>query len=63
MPTVLALGARPEGPQSPEPDEEIGVALLPIPSLLRGLREGAVQPSTRVASILLALAAAGRVSF
>jgi 8-oxo-dGTP pyrophosphatase MutT (NUDIX family) len=60
--TVLALGAHLAGAQSLDPGEEITAELVPIPLLLRGLREGAVQQSTHVASALLALAAAGRVA-
>jgi 8-oxo-dGTP pyrophosphatase MutT (NUDIX family) len=60
--TVLALDARPAGAQSLDPGEEITVELVPVPALLRGLREGAVQQSSHVASALLALAAAGRVA-
>jgi 8-oxo-dGTP pyrophosphatase MutT (NUDIX family) len=58
----LALGAHLAGAQSLDPGEEITAELVPIPLLLRGLREGAVQQSTHVASALLALAAAGRVA-
>jgi 8-oxo-dGTP pyrophosphatase MutT (NUDIX family) len=60
--TVLALGAAPAGAPSPDPGEEIAVTLMPIPALLAGLRGGAVQQSMHVASILLALAASGRIS-
>ena len=61
--TVLALGAAPEGAQSFDNGEEIAVELIPVPEVLRLLREGEVQQSTHVASLLLALAAAGRVTF
>lgn len=61
--TVLALGARPDGPQSFDNGEEIAVELVPVADALRLVREGGVQQSTHVASLLLALAAAGRVSF
>ena len=61
--TVLALGAAPEGAQSFDNGEEIAVELIPVPEVLRVIREGEVQQSTHVASLLLALAAAGRVTF
>ncbi|MBW6396592.1 NUDIX hydrolase [Roseomonas sp. HJA6] len=61
--TVLALGARPDGVQSFDNGEEIAVELIPVPEVLRIIREGAVQQSTHVASLLLALAAAGRIAF
>lgn len=61
--TVLALGAAPVGLQSFDNGEEIAVELIPVAEVLRVLREGEVQQSTHVASILLALAAAGRVTF
>jgi hypothetical protein len=34
-----------------------------VPEVLRAIREGGVQQSTHVASLLLALAAAGRIGF
>lgn len=61
--TVLALGAAPVGVQSFDNGEEIAVELIPVPELLRVIREGEVQQSTHVASLLLALAAAGRIAF
>jgi 8-oxo-dGTP pyrophosphatase MutT (NUDIX family) len=61
--TVLALGARPDGAQSFDNGEEIAVELIPVPDVLRLIREGEVQQSTHVASLLLALAAAGRIAF
>lgn len=61
--TVLALGARPDGAQSFDNGEEIAVELIPVADVLRLIREGEVQQSTHVASLLLALAAAGRVTF
>jgi 8-oxo-dGTP pyrophosphatase MutT (NUDIX family) len=61
--TVLALGAAPVGVQSFDNGEEIAVELIPVPEVLRIIREGAVQQSTHVASLLLALAAAGRIAF
>ncbi len=61
--TVLALGAYADGAQNFDNGEEIAVELIPVPEVLRVIREGAVQQSTHVASLLLALAAAGRVSF
>jgi len=59
--TVLALGAYADGVQSFDNGEEIAVELIPVAEVLRIIREGAVQQSTHVASILLALAAAGRI--
>lgn len=61
--TVLALGARPDGAQAFDNGEEIAVELIPVPDVLRVIREGEVQQSTHVASLLLALAAAGRIAF
>ncbi len=61
--TVLALGAAPVGVQSFDNGEEIAVELLPLPEVLRLIQEGEVQQSTHVASLLLALAAAGRIGF
>ena len=61
--TVLALGAHPDGVQSFDNGEEIAVELIPVADVLRLVREGEVQQSTHVASLLLALAAAGRVVF
>lgn len=61
--TVLALGAAPVGVQSFDNGEEIAVELIPVPEVLRVVREGEVQQSTHVASLLLALAAAGRIAF
>jgi 8-oxo-dGTP pyrophosphatase MutT (NUDIX family) len=61
--TVLALGAAPAGAQSFDNGEEIAVELIPVPEVLRVIREGGVQQSTHVASLLLALAAAGRIAF
>ncbi len=61
--TVLALGAQPNGVQSFDNGEEIAVELIPVDDLLRLIQEGGVQQSTHVASLLLALAAAGRVTF
>jgi 8-oxo-dGTP pyrophosphatase MutT (NUDIX family) len=61
--TVLALGASPDGKPSFDNGEEIAVELIPVADMLRLIREGAVQQSTHVASMLLALAAAGRVAF
>lgn len=61
--TVLALGARPDGAQSFDNGEEIAVELIPVPDVLRLIREGEVQQSTHVASLLLALVAAGRIAF
>jgi 8-oxo-dGTP pyrophosphatase MutT (NUDIX family) len=61
--TVLALGAAPEGAPSFDNGEEIAVELIPVPEVLRVIRQGEVQQSTHVASLLLALAAAGRVAF
>jgi len=61
--TVLALGAAPAGAQSFDNGEEIAVELIPVPEVLRVIREGEVQQSTHVASLLLALAAAGRIAF
>ena len=61
--TVLALGAYPDGVQSFDNGEEIAVELIPVADVLRLIREGEVQQSTHVASMLLALAAAGRVTF
>jgi 8-oxo-dGTP pyrophosphatase MutT (NUDIX family) len=61
--TVLALGARPEGAPCFDNGEEIAVELLPVAEVLRLVREGGVQQSTHVASLLLALAAAGRIGF
>jgi 8-oxo-dGTP pyrophosphatase MutT (NUDIX family) len=61
--TVLALGAAPGGAQSFDNGEEIAVDLIPVAEVLRMIREGAVQQSTHVASLLLALASAGRIAF
>jgi 8-oxo-dGTP pyrophosphatase MutT (NUDIX family) len=61
--TILALGAAPEGAQSFDNGEEIAVEVIPVADVLRLIREGEVQQSTHVASLLLALAAAGRVTF
>jgi 8-oxo-dGTP pyrophosphatase MutT (NUDIX family) len=61
--TVLALGAASVGVQSFDNGEEIAVELLPVADVLRLIRDGEVQQSTHVASLLLALAAAGRVTF
>ena len=61
--TVLAIGASPDGAPSFDNGEEIAVELLPVEAMLRLVREGEVQQSTHVASLLLALHAAGRVSF
>jgi len=61
--TVLALGAAPAGAQSFDNGEEIAVELIPVPEVLRVIRQGEVQQSTHVASLLLALAAAGRIAF
>lgn len=61
--TVLALGAVPVGVQAFDNGEEIAVDLVPVAEVLRLVREGAVQHAPHVASLLLALAAAGRVSF
>jgi 8-oxo-dGTP pyrophosphatase MutT (NUDIX family) len=61
--TVLALGASPVGVQSFDNGEEIAVELIPVPEVLRIIREGEVQQSTHVASMLLALASAGRIAF
>ena len=60
---VLALGAAPAGAQSFDNVEEIAVELIPVAEVLRLIREGEVQQSTHVASLLLALAAAGRIAF
>jgi len=60
--TLLALGARPDGAQAFDNGEEIAVELIPLPDVLRLIREGEVQQSTHVASLLLALAAAGRIA-
>jgi 8-oxo-dGTP pyrophosphatase MutT (NUDIX family) len=61
--TVLAVGAAPAGAQSFDNGEEIAVELIPVPEVLRVIREGGVQQSTHVASLLLALSAAGRIGF
>jgi 8-oxo-dGTP pyrophosphatase MutT (NUDIX family) len=61
--TVLALGAAPEGAQAFDNGEEIAVELFPVAEVLRLVRAGEVQQSTHVASLLLALAMAGRVRF
>jgi len=61
--TVLAVGAHPDGVQSFDNGEEIAVELIPVADVLRLVRDGEVQQSTHVASLLLALAAAGRVVF
>lgn len=61
--TVLALGAAPVGVQSFDNGEEIAVELIPVPEVLRVIRDGEVQQSTHVASLLLALHAAGRIAF
>lgn len=61
--TVLALGAAPEGPPSFDNGEEIAVELLPVVEALRLVRAGEVQQSTHVASLLLALATGGCITF
>jgi 8-oxo-dGTP pyrophosphatase MutT (NUDIX family) len=61
--TVLALGAAPAGAQAFDNGEEIAVELIPVEQVLRVIREGGVQQSTHVASLLLALQAAGRIAF
>ena len=61
--TVLALGAYADGAQNFDNGEEIAVELVPVAELLRSIREGAVQQSTHVASLLLALNMAGRIAF
>jgi 8-oxo-dGTP pyrophosphatase MutT (NUDIX family) len=61
--TVLALGAHPDGAQSFDNGEEIAVERIPVAKVLRLIRDGEVQQSTHVASLLMALAAAGRVTF
>lgn len=60
--TVLALGAAWRQPPAPEPGEDMTTELLPVAELLRGLPAGGMQQSTQVASLLLALAAAGRLA-
>lgn len=61
--TVLALGAALAGAQAFDNGEEIAVELIPVPKVLQLIRQGEVQQSTHVASLLLALAAAGRIAF
>lgn len=63
MHTVLALGARAESIQALDHGEEIEVELLPVDTALRLVRDGGVQQAMHVASLLLALNAAGRIRF
>ncbi len=63
MHTVLAVGARRESLQSLDHGEEIEVELVPVETVLRLVREGGVQQAMHVASLLLALQAAGRIRF
>ncbi len=60
---LLALGAERVAEQRPDPTEEIGVELHPVPALLEGLGRGAVANASHVGGILLGLRAAGRIGF
>jgi 8-oxo-dGTP pyrophosphatase MutT (NUDIX family) len=60
--TYLALGARLTGAQNTDPGEDIGVELMPVSAVIAGLPSGLFQQSMHVASVVLALVAAGRIS-
>jgi len=61
--TVLALGAYAEGAQSLDAGEEIAVELLPLAEIPRLISAGAFVQAAHVASLMLALQAAGRMRF
>lgn len=61
--TVLALGARRVGEPALEPGEDITVELHPWRSVVARLQDGALPQSMHVAGLLLALRAAGKLSF
>ncbi|MBL6455706.1 NUDIX hydrolase [Belnapia sp. T6] len=60
---VLAEGAIPGGAQALDHGEEIAVEELPIATVLAGLAEGVIGNANHVGILLLALRAAGRLSF
>lgn len=59
--TVLALDAAATHPTAHEAGEDITVELWPLARVLAGLGEGLIAQSMHTASVLLALAAAGRI--
>lgn len=61
--TVLALGAAATHPTAHEAGEDITVELWPLARVLAGLGDGVIAQSMHVASLLLALRAAGRLDF
>jgi len=61
--TVLALGAYADGAQSLDAGEEIAVELLPLAEIPALIASGAFVQSSHVASLMLALHAAGRMRF
>ncbi|MDB5373938.1 MAG: hydrolase [Belnapia sp.] len=60
---ILAEGVTPAGAQDLDPGEEITVETLPIGTVLAGLADGLIGDAGHVGAILLALRAAGRISF
>jgi 8-oxo-dGTP pyrophosphatase MutT (NUDIX family) len=61
--TVLALGAYADGAQSLDAGEEIAVELLPLAEIPALIGAGAFLQAAHVASLMLALQAAGRMRF
>jgi 8-oxo-dGTP pyrophosphatase MutT (NUDIX family) len=61
--TFLALAPTATGACKLDPGEDLATRLVPIPDVLARLRSGGVSQSMHVSSILLGLAAAGRVVF
>jgi len=61
--TVLALGATLTHPTAHEAGEDITVELWPLARVLEGLGSGVILHAMHVASLLLALKAAGRLDF
>jgi 8-oxo-dGTP pyrophosphatase MutT (NUDIX family) len=60
--TFLAVGAVQAAAARPEASEDLVVELIPVADVLAGLRSGLVSQSMQVSAIVLALAAAGRIT-
>jgi 8-oxo-dGTP pyrophosphatase MutT (NUDIX family) len=60
--TFLAVGAVKVAAAEPEVSEDLAVELIPVADVLAGLSTGLVVQSMHVSSIVLALAAAGRIT-